>query len=69
MTAACGNGYNSHPTNVGLFGNWNVAMYPAGSNTAGLCFRPRHLAEGANNYSGGSTTYNGSVSHPHQHVH
>lgn len=64
MAAGCGNGYNSNPTNVGLYGNWNVAMYPTGSNTAVYVFALAISQEGSNNYSGGSTTYNGSISIP-----
>jgi len=64
MTAACGNGYNNPPTNVGLYGNWNVAMYPTGSQTAVYVFALAISQEGSNNYSGASTTYNGSVAIP-----
>jgi hypothetical protein len=64
MTAGCGNGYNNNPTNVGLYGNWNVAMYPTGSTTAVYVFALAISSEGSNNYSGGSTTYNGSVAIP-----
>jgi len=63
MTAACGSGNNA-PTNIGLFGNWNVAMYPTGSSTAVYVFALAMSQEGTNNYSGASTTYNGSVPIP-----
>ena len=63
MTAACGSGNNA-PTNIGLFGNWNVAMYPAGSSSAVYVFALAMSQEGNNNYSGASTTYNGSVPIP-----
>jgi hypothetical protein len=64
MTAACGSGYNNPATNVGLFGNWNVAMYPTGSTTPVYVFAVAISSEGTNNYSGASTTYNGSVAIP-----
>ena len=64
MTAACGSGYNNPPTNVGLFGNWNVAMYPTGSTTPVYVFALAISSEGANNYSGASTTYTGGVAIP-----
>ena len=44
----CGGGGNTI-NNVGLFGNWNITMYPAISQ------------EGGSTYSGGSITYTGSV--------
>jgi hypothetical protein len=64
MTAGCGNGYNNNPTNVGLYGNWNVAMYPTGSTTAVYVFALAISQEGGANYSGGSTKYTGSVGIP-----
>jgi len=64
MTAACGSGYNNPPTNVGLFGNWNVAMYPTGSTTPVYVFALAISQEGGSNYSGASTTYTGSVGIP-----
>ncbi|MGA7461274.1 MAG: hypothetical protein WBW69_13685 [Candidatus Korobacteraceae bacterium] len=64
MTAACGSGYNNPPTNVGLFGNWNVAMYPTGSTTPVYVFAVAISQEGGSNYSGASTTYTGSVAIP-----
>lgn len=64
MTAACGSGYNNPATNVGLYGNWNVAMYPTGSTTPVYVFAVAISQEGNNNYSGASTTYTGSVSIP-----
>jgi len=64
MTAACGSGYNNPPTNVGLYGNWNVAMYPTSSNTPVYVFGLAISQEGSNNYSGASTTYTGSVGIP-----
>lgn len=64
MTAACGSGYNNPPTNVGLYGNWNVAMYPTGSTTPVYVFAVAISQEGNNNYSGASTTYTGGVAIP-----
>jgi hypothetical protein len=64
MTAACGSGYNNPATNVGLYGNWNVAMYPTGSTTPVYVFALAISQEGNNNYSGASTTYTGSVTIP-----
>jgi len=63
MTAACGSGNNT-PTNVGLFGSWNVAMYPTGNSSPVYVFALAMSQEGNNNYSGASTTYNGSVPIP-----
>jgi len=63
MSTACGGG-SSTPANVGLFGNWNVAMYPTGSSTAVYVFALAMSQEGTNNYSGASTTYNGGVPVP-----
>lgn len=64
MTAACGTGYNNPATNVGLFGNWNVAMYPTGSTIPVYVFALAISSEGTNNYSGASTTYTGGVAIP-----
>ena len=64
MIAGCGTGYNNPPTNVGLFGNWNVAMYPTGSTTAVYVFALSMSQEGNSNYSGVSTRYTGSVPVP-----
>jgi hypothetical protein len=60
--AGCG-GSNNTPTNIGLFGNWNVVMYPTGSSTASYVFGLALSQEGSN-YSGGSIVYNGSVPAP-----
>jgi hypothetical protein len=58
----CG-GSNNTPTNVGLFGNWNVVMYPTASGTPTYVFALALSQEGTN-YSGGSITYNGGVAPP-----
>lgn len=60
--AGCGGGNNT-PTNVGLFGNWNVVMYPTGNANPSYVFALALSQEGSN-YSGGSITYNGSVAPP-----
>jgi len=64
MTAACGSGYNNPPTNVGLYGNWNIAMYPTGSTTPVYVFALAISQEGSNNYSGAPIAYTGSVTVP-----
>jgi hypothetical protein len=63
MLGGCGSGQNS-VNNNGLFGNWNVAMYPTGSTTPAYVFGMAMSQEGTNNYSGASITYNGSVAPP-----
>jgi hypothetical protein len=64
MTAGCGSGYNNPPTNVGLFGNWNVVMYPTGSTTPVYVFALAISQEGTSNYSGASIAYTGSMPAP-----
>jgi hypothetical protein len=64
MTAGCGSGYNNPTTNVGLYGDWNVAMYPTSSTTPVYVFALAISQEGNSNYSGASTTYTGTVSIP-----
>jgi hypothetical protein len=59
----CGSSNNT-PSNVGLFGNWNVVMYPNGSSTPSYVFGLAMSQEGSSNYSGSSITYNGSVAIP-----
>jgi hypothetical protein len=58
----CG-GNNNVSTNVGLFGNWNVVMYPTGSQNPVYVFALAMSQEGPN-YSGGSITYMGSIAAP-----
>jgi hypothetical protein len=58
----CG-GSNTTTTNVGLFGNWNVAMYPSGNPNPVYVFALAMSQEGTS-YSGASITYNGSVGIP-----
>lgn len=60
---SCGSGNNNPVNNVGLFGNWNIAMYATGSTTPTYAFGLAMSQEG-NNYSGASITYTGSVAPP-----
>ncbi len=60
---SCG-GTNTNPTNVGLFGNWNIAMYPTNNPNPVYVFALAMSQEGNSNYSGGSITYTGSVPIP-----
>ncbi len=62
MSAGCGSG-NNNPTNVGLFGNWNIAMFPTGSPNASYVFAMAISQEGTS-YSGSPITYTGTVSPP-----
>ncbi len=64
VTAGCGTGYNNPPTNVGLFGNWNVTMTPTGSQTPVYVFGLAMSQEGSSNYSGASIPYTGGVPAP-----
>ncbi len=64
ILAGCGSGNNNTPTNVGLFGDWNIAMFPTGSSSAIYVFALAISQEGSNNYSGSPITYNGSVPVP-----
>jgi len=59
----CGSSNNT-PTNVGLFGKWNVVMYPNGSTTPSYVFALAMSQEGGSNYSGSSIAYDGSVGIP-----
>jgi hypothetical protein len=59
----CGSG-NSNPNNVGLFGNWNVVMYPTNNPNPSYVFGLAMSQEGSSTYSGASTTYTGSVAQP-----
>lgn len=59
----CGSGNNT-PNNVGLFGNWNVVMYPNGSSTPAYVFGLAMSQLGGSNYSGSSITYTGTVPIP-----
>lgn len=61
--AGCG-GSNNTPSNVGLFGNWNIVMYANGSSTPMFVFALAMSQLGGSNYSGSSIAYNGSVAIP-----
>lgn len=61
--AGCGSG-NSAPHNVGLFGNWNIAMYPTNNPNPVYVFALAMSQEGNSTYSGASIAYTGSVPAP-----
>jgi hypothetical protein len=61
--ASCGGG-SSAPTNVGLFGNWNIAMYPTNDPNPMYVFALAMSQEGSSTYSGASIAYTGSVPPP-----
>ena len=63
LTAGCGSGNNT-TTNNGLFGDWNIAMFPTGSANASYVFALAISQEGTNNYSGSPITYDGTVPIP-----
>ncbi len=63
ILAGCGSGNNT-TNNVGLFGDWNIAMFPTGSSSASYVFALAISQEGTSNYSGSPITYNGSVPVP-----
>jgi hypothetical protein len=60
---SCGSG-NNVPNNVGLFGNWNIAMYPTNSPNPVYAFALAMSQEGGSTYSGASIQYTGSVAQP-----
>ena len=64
LAAGCGSGNNNNNTNVGLFGNWNIVMFPTGSPNPNYVFAMAISQEGSNNYSGSPITYTGTVSMP-----
>ena len=64
LLAGCGGNNNNTPNNVGLFGNWNVVMYPTGNANPAYVFALAISQEGTNSYSGSSITYTGSVPAP-----
>ncbi|HEY1730852.1 MAG TPA: hypothetical protein VGG15_03845 [Terriglobales bacterium] len=61
--AGCGTGANN-PSNVGLFGNWNVAMYPTNNANPAYVFALALSQLGSSTYSGASIAYNGAVAPP-----
>jgi|SRR5579862_6991197 len=62
--ASCGSSGNPASNNVGLFGNWNVTMYPTNSQTPTYVFGLAMSQEGTSTYSGSSITYTGAISPP-----
>jgi hypothetical protein len=60
---SCGSGSNG-PQNVGLFGNWNVAMYANNDPNPVFVFAMAMSQEGSSTFSGASIAYNGSVPVP-----
>lgn len=60
---ACGSG-NNNVNNVGLFGDWNITMYPTASQNPVYVFGIAMSQEGTNTYSGASIPYTGSISPP-----
>ena len=64
ISAGCGTGYNNPPVNSGLYGNWNIVMYPTGSQTPVYAFGLAMSQEGNTNYSGASIPYTGFVGVP-----
>ncbi len=63
LAAGCGSGNNT-PTNNGLMGDWNVAMFPTGNPNASYVFALAISQEGTNNFSGSPITYTGTVPIP-----
>ncbi len=64
MIAGCGTGYNNPPINNGLYGDWNVTMYPTGSPNPVYVFGLAMSQEGSSNYTGASFPYNGGIPVP-----
>ena len=62
VLSGCG-GSNNTTNNYGLYGDWNVAMYQNGSQTAVYVFGLAMSQEGSN-YTGSSIAYDGSVPVP-----
>jgi len=63
VAAGCGSNNNNNNTANGLFGDWNIVMYPTGSPNPSYVFALA-ISEGTNNYSGSPITYTGSVPVP-----
>jgi len=65
IVAGCGSG-NSNPAtgNNGLFGSWNITLFPTGSSNPSYVFALAISQEGTNNYSGSSITYTGTIPVP-----
>ena len=60
---SCGGSGNAIK-NVGLFGDWNVTMYPTNNPNPVYVFAVALSQEGSSTYSGSSTTYTGTVPVP-----
>jgi len=60
---SCGGGSNAI-NNVGLFGDWNIAMYPTNNPNPAYVFAVALSQEGGSTYSGASIAYNGTVPIP-----
>ena len=61
--SGCGGNNNNTTNNVGLFGDWNIVMYPTGSSSPSYVFALAMSQEGTS-YSGSSITYTGGVAPP-----
>ena len=61
--AGCGSS-NNNPANVGLFGNWNITMYPTNNPNPAYVFALAMSQEGTSTYSGASIRYTGGVAVP-----
>jgi len=59
----CGGGGNAI-NNVGLFGDWNITMYPTNDPNPAYAFALAMSQEGGSTYSGCSITYTGTVAPP-----
>jgi hypothetical protein len=64
ISAGCGGSGSSTVSNTGLYGNWNITMYPTGSSSPTYVFALAMSQEGSSNYSGGSLAYTGGVAAP-----
>jgi hypothetical protein len=64
LIAGCGSGTSNPSVVNGLFGDWNIAMYPTGSSNAMYVFALAISQEGSDNYSGSPITYDGTVPVP-----
>ncbi|HTV64347.1 MAG TPA: hypothetical protein VMD98_02025 [Bryocella sp.] len=64
MISGCGSGTSNTGTVNGLFGDWNITMFPTGSSSAMYVFALAISQEGTDNYSGSPITYDGTVPVP-----
>lgn len=63
LVVGCGTGAQA-PSNAGLFGDWNIAMYPTNNVNPVYVFALAMSQLGSSTYSGASIAYNGSVAQP-----